>query len=393
MVVLARRPGTRLAAVLGLCACPGDHTPTLTTAEPTPTSQAADSQPDDPTTTVSEPTTTTSTPASTSSTSATTTTTGSPDDETTDPGSSGGSTTTGSLEQCGDGQVQPGEQCDLSFSGNLDTGDCTSQCRLPVCGDGFVWTDHENCDSGDANNDTTWNGCRTDCTLGPRCNDGTLQPDHEECDDGPEWNGSGEASDPDHAPCSSECRVSGRLFFLTSAKYTGKLGGLAGADEICRTAALTAGLDNHTNFIAWLSDATQSPASRIPHVPAPDPNPDPDLTGTAFVMPDGTLVADDWDDLITNGPRLGVYIDELGVHHETDARVWTNTDGAAGVASTSDHCAGWFSEDTLHSAGYGKGFTPKEPEDLWMAWKTGKWWTLIETEKCNKTRRLYCVEK
>jgi fibro-slime domain-containing protein len=70
----------------------------------------------------------------------------------------------------------------------------------PHCGDGIA-TNGEQCDCGDgtlpnlpagcttSNNDTTYGGCKTDCTYGPFCGDGKVQgpPDGtEECDLGKE---------------------------------------------------------------------------------------------------------------------------------------------------------------------------------------------------------------
>lgn len=378
-----------MALVLSLCGCPSEDSPALTTSTGGQTDPATDTESTVPTTsatdlaTTPDPATTTSSTGpvdtTTSSTGDTTTTT---DGDTTGPGSSGEQTTTSSLEDCGDGLLQPGEQCDLGFALNLDTGDCTSQCRLPTCGDGFVWTDHESCDAGGANNDTTWNGCRNDCTPGPHCNDGVLQSDHEECDDGPEWNGSEESKDPDHAPCSTECRLEGRLAYITSTKHTGDLGGLSGADEICQARALAAGLDNHVNFVAWLSDGGTPAKSRIP-----------EIEGKPFVMPDGTLVADDLADLLANGPRHGIYIDELGGNQQLDPLAWTNTDGDGTEYTTAllNHCLGWASAIPTHIALYGRGLPP--PMDTWMTWKDNKWWTSYDLQKCDKLFRLYCVEK
>ncbi|MDP9035357.1 MAG: DUF4215 domain-containing protein [Myxococcota bacterium] len=108
---------------------------------------------------------------------------------------------------CGDGRLDPGEQCD---TGALNgTGGCSSSCTvLPgwqcaagfacvsVCGDGLV-TGTEQCDFGPSNGT---GGCSATCTLMPgyactpsatgpagchatRCGDG-LREGYEECDDG-----------------------------------------------------------------------------------------------------------------------------------------------------------------------------------------------------------------
>ena len=102
---------------------------------------------------------------------------------------------------CGDGTVQKsaGEDCDAGPKGNSDTGDCTTMCKNAVCGDGLVWSEHEQCDEG-ANNGKacvpsygiTCNYCTSSCKLGTIsgafCGDGKLQdstttpPGPEECD-------------------------------------------------------------------------------------------------------------------------------------------------------------------------------------------------------------------
>jgi serine/threonine-protein kinase len=49
---------------------------------------------------------------------------------------------------CGNGVVEPGEQCDDGNRSNDDA--CLSTCRFARCGDGFVRTGVEQCDGGDA---------------------------------------------------------------------------------------------------------------------------------------------------------------------------------------------------------------------------------------------------
>ena len=96
---------------------------------------------------------------------------------------------------CGDGVVEPGEQCD---DGNLLDGDgCSGNCTLEgllVCGDGIVQPG-EQCDDGNAVNTDL---CTTACKLAA-CGDGFVQKQAgEQCDDGNVVNGDG---------CSAQCKL------------------------------------------------------------------------------------------------------------------------------------------------------------------------------------------
>ncbi|MCA9689690.1 MAG: DUF4215 domain-containing protein [Myxococcales bacterium] len=101
------------------------------------------------------------------------------DNTTTDP-----ITTTDPGPECGDGKLDPGEECDLGPM-NSDNGLCTSSCALSVCGDGLVGPG-EGCDDGNQNDR---DDCKNDCSLAS-CGDGELQMG-EECDDGNLDNGDG----------------------------------------------------------------------------------------------------------------------------------------------------------------------------------------------------------
>ncbi len=84
---------------------------------------------------------------------------------------------------CGNGTIDPGEQCDDGVD-NSDTEPdaCRTNCLNPHCGDGVTDSD-EQCDDGNA---VAGDGCEPDCTLtpGPTCGDGNVDAG-EECDDGP----------------------------------------------------------------------------------------------------------------------------------------------------------------------------------------------------------------
>lgn len=83
---------------------------------------------------------------------------------------------------CGNGVTETGEECD---DGNeSDTDSCTTGCQAARCGDGFLWTGQEACDSPDTE------AC-VSCRL-PSCGDGVRQVSlNEECDDGNNTGGDG----------------------------------------------------------------------------------------------------------------------------------------------------------------------------------------------------------
>ena len=102
-------------------------------------------------------------------------------------------------EYCGDGILQTafGEVCDLGAA-NTNEGACTTLCRLPRCGDGFVQAG-ETCD--DANTRDA-DGCDHNCSV-TGCGNG-IQTPGEDCDDGNLRDGDG---------CEADCS----LTFCTAA--------------------------------------------------------------------------------------------------------------------------------------------------------------------------------
>jgi cysteine-rich repeat protein len=75
----------------------------------------------------------------------------------------------GWTSDCGNGRVDPGEECD-DGSGNANRGGarCRIGCRRARCGDG-VLDPGEQCDHGIANHDAS-DGCRSDCSV-PDCDE------------------------------------------------------------------------------------------------------------------------------------------------------------------------------------------------------------------------------
>lgn len=118
-----------------------------TTAEPTTGS------------TSSNPTaTTTGNPTTGSPTSGSPTTTDPTTDDTTD------LTSGGEDPFCGDGNVDPGEECDDGLENNGLDESCLPDCNLNVCGDGNIGPD-EFCDDGEGDNVLEVGACAPDCST------------------------------------------------------------------------------------------------------------------------------------------------------------------------------------------------------------------------------------
>ena len=109
-------------------------------------------------------------------------------------GGAGGTTggvTTGGGALCGDGVLDPGEECDDGNKNNFDA--CRTSCVKARCGDAIVDAG-EQCDDGNENNSD-------ECVLGckkPTCGDGFSWNGIEQCDDKNTVNGDG---------CSATCKL------------------------------------------------------------------------------------------------------------------------------------------------------------------------------------------
>ena len=97
---------------------------------------------------------------------------------------------------CGNGVLDPGEECD---DGNQDNSDACPDdaahggtCQAASCGDGFVWAGQEVCDDG---NQVSGDGCSGDCLSDETCGNGVVDVG-EACDDGNQVSGDG---------CSADC--------------------------------------------------------------------------------------------------------------------------------------------------------------------------------------------
>jgi cysteine-rich repeat protein len=127
---------------------------------------------------------------------------------------------------CGNGIVDPGEECD---DGNLSNNDaCLNSCMAATCGDGYLWLDVEECDDG---NEVDNDGCTNLCRL-RTCGDGIVQAG-EECDDGDD------NSDTDPDACRTDC--SPARCGDGVADSTEECDGIDFRDETCETLGYVSG--------------------------------------------------------------------------------------------------------------------------------------------------------
>lgn len=292
-----------------------------------------------------------------------------------DEASTGTLSTTGATEQeCGDGIVEGSEQCDEGFAANMLEGACLPNCVLATCGDGFVQAGVEECDPGDTKK-VDYGGCLpVTCKWGPRCGDGHVDVPDEICDPGAP-NGQDDAI----VGCGESCRFAGRIVFLTSNEYSGDLGGLDGADDLCR--ALAAGFDkqNANNYVAWLSDVGLPASGRIKQ------------DGVPFVLRSGVQVAEDYLDLIVHGPVPGITLTDTYETYEY-VQVWTGTGGEGETYGEMNPCKHWTSSSGEDFARVGMNWWPPSELLAFKQWQKGYHWTNQMDQTCDGAYRLYCFE-
>ena len=331
-----------------------------------PPSESGSGEPGPPTTGEVAP------PATSSSTSIAGTTEDAPGATTADGTTGSGSPGTAT---CGNGVVEPGEACDNGFDANKDTAACTTLCELARCGDGFVQAGSaEECDDGPLNAvEPGYNQCSMSCTRGPHCGDGVVQYiDGEECEPS--------ARPGDAKNCAGMCAYSSRLVFVTSASFSGDLGGLAGADKRCNEfAAANPGLTGA--YRAWLLVDGQSLADRFPEFSAEE-------IGWNFRSTGNQLLAKSFQQLVSKGPAGPLVYTEQGAVL-ANARVWTNIT-AAGVAAGGD-CGQWTSAGATSALTGLSGYLPDQGPEA-AQWHAERWWTEHVKEYCEDAYPIYCVQ-
>jgi len=268
--------------------------------------------------------------------------------------SSGSNSSTGPAIFCGDGMLDDGEECDDGEE-NADDGACTLDCKTAVCGDGLVQEGVEVCDDGNPDNS---DACLDTCEAAS-CGDKIVQPDMgEECED-----------EDVNLPGNSclDCKWVHRKVFITSNEFTGKLGGVDGADAECQKAA--ANLPNPMAFKAWISDG----GGKYPWTTF-----DTSFIGV-YELVDGTPVTTmGWTTLKLGNLDHAINLDEKGNEVAMGSAAWTASQ-PNGLKLT-ENCDGWKSSDgvTMGRAG--------------SSAMTDSLWTDFTSLPCLQKAHLYCFE-
>ena len=159
----------------------------------------------------------------------------------------------------------------------------------------------------------------------------------------------------------------GNRIFVTSTKFDGNLGGLAGGDARCQELADGEGLGG--SWLAWLGNGTDGPASRFVHSDSP------------YRLVSGERVANDWPDLVDGTIEVPLNHDETGapLPAADDMIVYTAVFHTGGNP-TPVNCEAWTTNaETL------------VPTGLATATDTG--WTVFAPHTCNELHHLYCFEQ
>ncbi len=165
------------------------------------------------------------------------------------------------------------------------------------------------------------------------------------------------------------CAPERKVVFVSSQKYAGNLGGLAGADDKCNELARAAALTG--TFKAWLSSSSESAASRLSHADVP------------YFLTNGTRIANGWSDLVDGGLLAGIHVTERQDSVPAEQSAWSNSVATGAVASTSPNasCASFSSSSSaMMAATGGVDFV-------------GTAWSQRSKKACSAPQRLYCIEQ
>ena len=154
--------------------------------------------------------------------------------------------------------------------------------------------------------------------------------------------------------------------FVSSTASNANLGGVNGADTRCQNLANAEGLGG--NWRAWVSTSSSSPSSRF------------NKSSVPYRLLDGTLVANDWNDLTSGAVRRS--IDRTEKNAVVNAvEVWTGT-----------RTNGTFEADGCNGFTSGNVFAPVASQGI--SNQSGVQWTAAYLQFCDRSNpRIYCFEQ
>ncbi len=155
-----------------------------------------------------------------------------------------------------------------------------------------------------------------------------------------------------------------KTVFVSSVVDDGDLGGITGADATCNSLAAAEGLSG--SFLAWLSDSATSPSARFTQSSVP------------YVLVDGTIVAEDWADLIDGTLDANIGLSEDG--QSVVGSVWTATTPIGGTFFGSS-CVDWSSSSSGDFSFPG------------LTTAASGAWSLSGFSLCSDSNHIYCFEQ
>ena len=161
----------------------------------------------------------------------------------------------------------------------------------------------------------------------------------------------------------------GLRVFVSSARYNGNLGGLAGADAKCSQLAADAKLGGQ--WVAWVGTPGNSAKDRLTSAGPWRLVNGPQVAANKADLVDGTIAA------IIDRTENGVVVAPDG---SWSGYVWTGT--LWNFNADSMTCAQWTSASANDAAGVGK------VQSTMVAL-----WTFENRSSCDKLQRLYCFER
>jgi autotransporter adhesin len=162
-----------------------------------------------------------------------------------------------------------------------------------------------------------------------------------------------------------------KTVFVTSAKFKGNLGGLAGADDKCQAEADgPASIVPSGTYLAWLSDGTDSPDTRFTKSAHP------------YMLLDGTKIAENYTDLTDGSILHAINIDSTGKALLGVQQFWTGTKADGTTSQNLVTCDGWTSPP-------GAGFRGRVGSIV----KTSTSWSAEFMRSCDRSLRLACFQQ